>query len=178
MNYECDICGYLDAIEVPNCRYYTDGQLIHICSNCGFVHVKERRSSDDIARSWSEEVFSKKFDKGTYTARLPAVKARQTYVADFIDAELGLKNKNLCDIGAGEGQFLEIIQKNYQANVYAIEPSEKNSLLLEKNNFKYFIGTAENFRNNEMFNIKKETFDIITMMWTLCNSFSCKDMMM
>ena len=41
MNYECDICGYLDAIEVPNCRHYTGGQPIHICSNCGFVYVKK-----------------------------------------------------------------------------------------------------------------------------------------
>ena len=32
MNYECDICGYLDAIEVPNCRHYTGGQPIYICS--------------------------------------------------------------------------------------------------------------------------------------------------
>ena len=177
MNYECDICGYLDAIEVPNCRHYTGGQPIHICSNCGFVYVKKRRSSDEIARSWSDEVFSNKFNKDTYTARVPAVKARQTYVADFIDTELGLNNKEVCDIGAGEGQFLEIIQNDYQAKVYGVEPSEKNSLLLKKNNFKHFIGTAENFRNNEMFKTKIGTFDIVTMMWTLCNSFSCKEMM-
>ena len=28
-----------------------------------------------------------------------------------------------------------------------------------------------------MFKTKIGTFDIVTMMWTLCNSFSCKEMM-
>ena len=174
--HKCDICTASESVEVPHCRAYTNDQAIHICSNCGFVYVKQRRSSDEIARSWSEEVFADTFKNDTYTARVPAVKARQTYVADFIDVEIGLKDKQLCDIGAGEGQFLEIIKNDYGSNVYGIEPSEKNSLILKSNNFEHFIGTAENFKDSNMFNEKKGTFDFVTMMWTLCNSYSCREM--
>ena len=91
--YPCDLCGHNQAVEVPNCREYTNGQAIHICVNCGFVYVKYRRSAEDIASSWSDEIFG-----DGYTARIPAVKARQVYVAETIDTEVGLRGKYFGDI--------------------------------------------------------------------------------
>jgi ubiquinone/menaquinone biosynthesis C-methylase UbiE len=111
----------------------------------------------------------------TYTARIPAVKARQIYVADFADVNIGLEGKLLCDIGAGEGQFLEIVSgPDYRANVFGIEPSEKNCSMLSKNNFPNFNGTIEDYSKSELFNEQK--FDVITIMWTLVNCRSCVDM--
>ena len=49
--FPCDLCGETDAVEVPHCREYTNGQPIHICRRCGFVHVKLRRSAEGIAAS-------------------------------------------------------------------------------------------------------------------------------
>src|SRR3990167_2103037 len=79
----CDLCASRDAVEVPHCREYTNNQPVHICKNCGFVYVKYRRSAYDIARDWSNVVYGNQFTRTTYTARIPAVKARQVYVADF-----------------------------------------------------------------------------------------------
>ncbi len=168
--YSCDLCGHNQAVEVPHCREYTDGQAIHICVNCGFVYVKYRRSAEDIASSWSDEIFG-----DGYTARIPAVKARQVYVAETIDTELGLRGKRFGDIGAGEGQFLEIVQSDeYGAKVFGIEPSAQNCDLLKKAGIDFFHGIAEEFRDSNVF--EKNKFDIVTIIWTLENSQSCRNM--
>lgn len=173
----CDLCGSKDAIEIPFCREYTNGQPIHICSKCGFVHVKNRRSAQEIAEAWSTEIFGEK--QGTpvkYTARIPAVKARQVYVADTIDSVLGLKGKKLCDIGGGEGQFLEIARADpYEADVFAIEPSAENCQILDRTGIPNFCGTIEDF--SEQATESSGTFDIVSIMWTLENCHSCVDMM-
>ena len=90
--------------------------------NCGFVFVPNRRSSEEIAKSWSDEIFmtaenpSEKHE--TFTAVRPAIKARLMNVVETINQELGLENKYLCDIGAGEGVFLNIIKKLYSRIIY------------------------------------------------------------
>ncbi len=120
--FPCDVCGSTDAIEVPYARNYTNGQPIHICKECGFVYVKLRRSAHEIADTWSDELYG-----DGYTARIPAVKARQTYVAEFVDVNIGLRDKQVCDIGTGEGQFLEINRKEeYGAKVFGTEASERS----------------------------------------------------
>ena len=86
--FPCDICGSRDATEVPYARVYMHGQPVHICKKCGFVYVQSRRSAETIAESWSKELFN-----GHYTAKIPAVKARQVYVGDFIDVSIGLKGR-------------------------------------------------------------------------------------
>ena len=171
----CDLCGSDDAVEAPHARLYTNNQPVHICKQCGFVYVKKRRTANEIARAWSDEIYSDDFGEDTYTARIPAVKARQTYVADFADVNIGLKGKVLCDIGAGEGQFLEIVSgRDYQAKVFGIEPSEENCLMLTKRDFPKFNGTIGDYTKSGLFEGQK--FDVITMMWTLVNCYSCVDM--
>jgi 2-polyprenyl-3-methyl-5-hydroxy-6-metoxy-1,4-benzoquinol methylase len=170
-----DFIGLGQMVEIPCSKNYTDGQAVHVCKETGLVRVKDLRSANEIANSWTEDVYSDDFGKGTYTARVPAVKARQTYVADYADVNIGVKGKLLCDIGAGEGQFLEIISdENYQAKVFGIEPSEKNCNLLSKNGFDNFNGTIEEYAISNQFIENK--FDIITIMWTLVNCYSCLDM--
>ena len=117
--FPCDLCGSREAVEVPHAREYTNGQPMHICTHCGFVYVRRRRSASRIAEVWSEDLFG-----ANYTAAIPAVKARLTYVAEFLDQSLGLRNKRVCDIGAGEGVFLDLIrQERYGASVFGIEAS-------------------------------------------------------
>ncbi len=170
-----DFKGLDEMIEIPCSRKYTNQEPVHVCKNTGLVRVKELRSSSEIAKAWSEEVFSNDFGEDTYTARIPAVKARQVYVADFADVSVGLKGKDLCDIGAGEGQFLEITSSSeYQANVFGVEPSAKNCSQLSNKNFRNFNGTIEEYAKSDLF--EKQKFDVITIMWTLVNSYSCLDM--
>jgi len=165
--YACDLCGCDETIEVPHARIYTNDQAVDICKNCGFVYVKKRRSFKTIAKVWSDEMYGNK-----YTANNPMVLARQTYIANFSDNYLKLKGKHICDIGAGEGQFLNIA-KNYGASVFGIEPSQKNCSNLKKNEIDCFQGTIEEYYSK--FKTKKQ-FDIVFIMWTLENCNSCKNM--
>ena len=170
-----DFKGVGEMIEISSSKLYTGGQSLYVCKNSGLVRAKYLRTAEQIAKAWSDEVYGSNFDGETYTARVPAVKARQTYVADFADMHLDLKDKNICDIGAGEGQFFEIISgENYKANCYGIEPSEKNCKQLSKKGFDCFTGTIENYIESN--NYSQNKFDVITIMWTLVNSASCLDM--
>ena len=172
-----DFNGLGEMVEIPSSKIYTNNQTIYVCKNSGLVRAKNLRSAKAVATAWSDEVYSNKFDENreTYTARIPAVKARHTYVADFAHMHLDFKDKVVCDIGAGEGQFFEIIsQNNYQANCFGIEPSKKNCEQILKKNFDCFVGTIEEYTQSNSINEKK--FDIITIMWTLVNSSSCLNM--
>lgn len=163
MVHDCDLCGSAEAIEVPFARLYTGDQPIHICCGCGFVYVRERRSAQEIAASWSS------LYDGTYNARSPAVIARLTYVAETIRQQIGLKDKSLCDIGAGDGTFLDIAHGMGAWPTFGIEPSAANKRLLERG-LPHFPGAVEDFRS-------ARTYDIVTINWTLENSGSCIDML-
>lgn len=169
--HNCDICGCEEAAEIAVLNHYTNGQPIHVCRQCGFIFVRRRRSAASIADMWSEEIY----EKG-YTARIPAIKARQIYVAEFLDTTVGLAGKSLCDIGGGEGQFLEIIRKpEYGAQVLAIEPSGRNCGYLSDAGIDNFQGTIEDYIAEPSQN--RRQFDIVTVMWTLENCASCRAML-
>ncbi|MFC1584520.1 class I SAM-dependent methyltransferase [Fibrobacterota bacterium] len=165
--YNCDLCGSKDAVEVPYARLYTNDQPVHICKSCGFVYVRERRTPQEIAKTWSEELFG-----GAYTAKIPAVKARQMYVADFIDAKIGLQGKKLIDIGGGEGQFSLMARDLYQADIFAIEPSKQNCESMSNMGIACYEGTIEEYLEQK----DKQQADIVTIMWTLENCAFCRDM--
>jgi len=169
-DFSCEVCGSDDAEIIPAISEYQPDQPVHVCKNCGFVYVRQRRSAAEIAESWTTDLY-----ETTYTARIPAVKARQVYVADFIDTTIGLKNKSLCDIGGGEGQFLEIVRNpEYGAIPFAIEPSERNCKLMADANIDAFQGTIEDYAS--LPSDQGRQFDIATIMWTLEACRSCRDM--
>ena len=170
-----DFKGLGKMLEIPTSKIYTTDGPLHVCQDTGLVRVKNVRSSMETAKAWSDEVYNTEFTGDTYTARIPAVVARHTYVADFADTNIGLSGKKVCDIGAGEGQFLEIISKNpYKAKVYGIEPSKRNCSMLNKSGFEFFNGTIEDYAESNDFSSNK--FDVVTAMWTLVNTSSCLDM--
>jgi len=170
--FPCDLCGHPDAAEIPHVREYTGDQPIHICKQCGLVYVKFRRSAQDIADAWSNEIFG-----DGYTAKIPAVRARQLYVADSINANIDLKGKEVCDIGAGEGPFLDMLRnEEYGAHVFGIEPSQKNCAELSKMGIRNFCGTIEDYCADPESNKYKS--DITTIIWTLENCRLCRDMLL
>ena len=167
--FNCDLCGSANAEPIEATRkYLSNNEVIHVCKDCGFVYVRNRRSIDRIAEAWSKEIYQK-----GYTARIPAVVARQTYVAEFIDTSIGLKGKSVCDIGGGEGQFLDIIRDpRYGADVFGIEPSEQNCKLMSDAGIANFEGTIEDYIASGA----EKKFDIVTVMWTLENTQDCRGM--
>ena len=170
---ECELCGCVEAVEIPYIRRYTDGVPYHVCRGCGLVYFKYRRTPEELARYWEEEMFN----KGNYVARNPYMKSRHTYAAEFLDLHLGLDGKKVIDIGAGDGQFLEMIRK-YGASVKGIESSKTNHELMKKNNIDNYLGTIEDFYKNDIVtNNILPNADIVTILWTLQNSQSASDML-
>ncbi len=161
--FPCDVCLSKDAVEVPHSREYSRNEPIHICKQCGFVYVKLRRPPQKIADVWSKDIFQK-----GYTAHIPHVLARQTFVAGTLDNHVKLRGKSVCDIGAGEGQFLDIVRdRKYGASVFGIEPSEYNCKLLKSMSIPYFHGSMEAFLKSPERNNYRA--DVVTIMWTLEN---------
>jgi 2-polyprenyl-3-methyl-5-hydroxy-6-metoxy-1,4-benzoquinol methylase len=166
--HPCDLCGSEDAVEVPHAREFTGDQPIHICTRCGFVYVKRRRPAEAIAASWTEEIFG-----SGYTARIPAVIARLTYVAELLEQTLGLEGKRVCEIGAGEGEFLRIV-RGHGAEVFGIEPSGANCERMRRGGVECFEGTIEQYRESGE---GRDSFDIVAILWTLENCRSCREML-
>ena len=162
-----DFKGNTKNIIVPNSKKLTGGFEVNIAKYSGLVSVLKRRTSKKIADEWSNKIFGNKFSKSKYTSKIPAVIARHTYVLETIIKTINLKNKLVCDLGAGEGQFLEMVKKKkINCNLFGIEPSIKKCKLMKKKKLKIFNGRVEDYIKS---NYKKK-FDILTLMWTLCNT--------
>lgn len=170
----CDLCGHDRAVEVPHCRLYTgNADPIHICGRCGLVHVRRRRGPQEIVDTWSQ-LFARdpKTAAPAYSALNPAIKARQLYCAETIVETIGLKGKSVCDIGSGEGQFLQLLSGSYGAKVFATEASPANCDRLRSVGIDHFPDIIENFPASPSFSLHKATHDVVTMMWALecCHS--------
>lgn len=149
--HDCDVCGESHARGIWVAYRYTGGDVPVICNNCGFVYVKERRSSAEIAEDWKRI-----YAEGLYDPTWPGVKARLYYVAEWIEQNVGLKDKKLLDIGSGEGQFLGLARKRDVLRACGIEPSGGGP-------------TVEEYQPDQK-------FDIVTILWTLENCGDCNAM--
>lgn len=162
--YPCDVCGCDDAADVPSILKYTGGNPLHVCKACGFVYIRRRRSYKAIADEWSDELFGSHF-----TALAPYMKARHVFLAESLKQHLGgLKGKRICDIGAGEGQFLDLVRgSDYGAEVFGVEPSRKNCARMGALRIPCAVGAIEDFAAAGAKSQGK--FGIVTCMWTLEN---------
>ena len=88
-----DFNGDSDVVTVPHSKELTRGYELNISKFSGLVSVVKRRSSKKIADTWSHKIFGKKFSKEKYTAKIPAVIARHTYVFETILDQLNIKKK-------------------------------------------------------------------------------------
>jgi SAM-dependent methyltransferase len=170
-NHACDVCGSDRAHEIACASHYMQGWPLHVCADCGFVYVRARRHAQAIADSWSDELY------GThYTARIPAVVARHAFVAEFAHAALALGGKRVCDIGAGEGTFIDLLRgPSFGADVFGIEPSAANGKLMAGMGLPHFVGTIEAYRQSP--DVALGAFDVAMVLWTLENCQSCKTML-
>ena len=167
--YPCDLCTSQDLAEIPAAPHYMDGRPLHVCNACGFVQAAYRRTPEALQRMWAEEIYranDARISDKTYTARIPAVVARQTFVVEFLAEHLDIKGKSICEIGAGEGQFLEMLRvPRFDMDTFAIEPSKENCMILNSLQIKNFAGTMEDYSALS----NREQFDIASLIWTLEN---------
>jgi len=130
--------------------------------NTGLVLRNRKISNSYTADKYSELIFSKnKFTKFTYSDSPPAVKARHNYVYNTLNDFLNLRGKSLLDVGAGTGSFLEVVNNK---NSFGVEPQKYNCLLMKKKGIKHHHGTLENLKS-------KKKFDIVSFLWTLCDTY-------
>lgn len=192
----CDLCNSKESVEVPYSRIYTGKFPFYICKNCGLIHSKNRKTTKENLDTWDKKLYTtKELTKDTYTSNNPWIKARITFTNEFTNDKLNLKDKNVCDIGAGEGLFLKMC-KEKGAKVFGIEPSRNNCNLLDKMNIPNFCGSIEEFQESKISELQKQKFlkydekefskkrelfacekaqalpqfDIVTIMWTLENT--------
>jgi SAM-dependent methyltransferase len=156
----CDLCGEPRGHLIPEADKFGSGG-VYTCAACGFIHVKERRSSEEIAASWGQI-----FGEG-YTSRWPAVEARLQYVATHYDQRHGWKGKHVLEIGAGEGRFLDIARSLGAAHCAGIEPFAANCDRIRKAGHTVFEGTAEQAP------VGQYHFDVVVLNWTLENTQDC-----
>ena len=169
----CEICGSTDNFNIEITKKYHGSNNLNTCKNCGFVFVANRRSDREIAQSWSDEIFRGDFDDKnvkdkpvSYTSRIPAVTARLTYSLENLLKEVNCENKTICDVGGGEGDFLIMAQKkSLFKDIFSIEPSVRNSKILDSLGINHFNGIIENYDF-------KNRFDIVTLNWTVENTQS------
>jgi len=150
---------------------------VYVSKKTGMVFHGDLKSSKQTADFWSEKIFSTKTDgvKNKFTSETPFFSARHYYALNFLNKNLNLKNKVICDFGAGEGNLLLKFSKYLGLKkLIAVEPSKKNCLLIRKkflnnNRKKPFI---VNSTIEEYSNFTKKKCDIAILTWTLCN---CSD---
>lgn len=173
----CDLCQSTDLAEVPSSKNYSDGWPLHVCRGCGFAQVVLRRSPEAIQKAWADELYradeATRLSDTTYTARMPAVHARQVFAADFLAEAVDIKGKRVVDIGAGEGDFLAMLQgPDYGAEGFAIELSAANCAILKAAGIEFFEGTMEDYA--EAPEAAERRFDVATLTWTLENCQSAR----
>lgn len=155
----CDLCDSDKFTPLDVAKPYIGNQEPPVvCSDCGFVYVRERRSQEEVAKAWDEI-----WGEG-YSSNWPAVKARLYYVSEWLDQTLGLEGKSVLDIGAGEGLFLKFV-KERGAHPVGLEPFRENVLKIRSMDIACFHGTAES--------VEAGQYDIVTLNWTLENCSDC-----
>jgi SAM-dependent methyltransferase len=167
--FPCDLCGATESVELPHSREFHQGQPIDICWHCGFVYVKRRRSAERIAEVWSDEIFGH-----VYTSAIPAVVARLTFVAEFVQAAVGLAGRRVLEVGAGEGRFLNLVRERYGAEVFGVEPSRANGAKLSTDGIEHFTGTIEQYAADAS---AARPADLVAILWTLENCQDCRAML-
>jgi 2-polyprenyl-3-methyl-5-hydroxy-6-metoxy-1,4-benzoquinol methylase len=149
----CDICGSADYTPLG-----FDPRVV-VCGECGFVYVPNRRSPAEIATVW-DEMWGE-----TYSAQWPMIKARLTYVNEWLDFNFNLAGKKVMDIGAGDGEFLKMVRLK-DAEPYGVEPAKENIKIIRDAHIPHYHGTIETLP-------AVGKFDLITILWTLENCGDC-----
>ena len=163
----CDICGSGSHSKIDVTASYLGGHPLCVCHDCGFIYVRHRRNSEKIAEIWSGVIY-----ENDYIPRIPAIVARHTYAAEFLSSQLKLRGKNLLDIGAGDGQFLDIVRRmESSTQPFGVEPSARNCQEMTKIGIDSYCGTIESYIEDRNDTLHK--FQIVSLLWTLENSHSC-----
>lgn len=168
--HKCDICETDSPRVIPEAAEYgLEGRIV-VCGGCGFVYVPERRSEQEIADSWSNEIFG-----SGYSSTVPYVQARLYYVALELAVHVDLRGATMMDVGSGEGLLLRYIRDmGLASRLIGIDPGKSNADALRSAGFEALQGTAQVAATVPEF---IGAADVVTMTWTIENSNDCNEVM-
>lgn len=163
----CDVCGSIDVHQIQClAQYGLEGQIV-VCARCGFVFVPERRTEQQIADAWSNEIFG-----DGYSSSIPYVSARLYWVALELSRQLRLDGLKLADVGSGEGLLLTFLKELAPgASLLGIDPGFKNITGLKDLGIDGYVGTAQSAAASGNFDSQ---MDVLSLTWTLENSNDCR----
>ncbi len=156
----CPVCDFKSHTPFLTCTDYTvSRETFHIvsCESCKFKYTNPIPNLTKLGQYYKSEEYishsntNKGFINGCYQAvRKYTLIKKLRLISKFY------RTGNLLDIGCGTGEFLDTC-KQASWNVIGIEPDE-NARKMAKENFSLDVRAEE-----ELANLKDESFDIITM---------------
>ena len=152
LNRSLQIKSLNKYLTFKNEHYYVD-------KITGMVFNKTNLDDEKQIKLYSLKVYKKQFTQNTYSSNIPAVIARHRYVYEIIINNLKIKNKKIVDVGAGDGNFLDLFPN--KKLLLGIEPKKENCNLMKKKKIKSLNTSILKAQlNNE--------YDIATLIWTAC----------
>lgn len=166
-SHPCDICRSTQVLQIPCLASYgLEGKIV-VCGDCGFVYVPSRRSEQEIADSWSYELFG-----DSYTSAVPYITARLFWVAKEMSTRIEVASPAICDVGCGEGTLLEFLEEMMpDSSLLGVDPSPENIQALEARGLEGIVGTAQSVANS---GVLDSSMDVVSLTWTLENSSDCR----
>jgi len=150
----CKVCG--ETARYLCTTYNGHGRVKEIhnfrCEACGLVFVGNHLSSAELGEAYAT------IDSGAYFDEVRHENRRKFEVAaKAIDELLGAKNRNILDVGAGNGEFLEsLLSKGYTALAAHEIPGSDLSRLREKGVVIY--------QDFEYAAVPSSMFDLVTLL--------------
>jgi 2-polyprenyl-3-methyl-5-hydroxy-6-metoxy-1,4-benzoquinol methylase len=121
----CIICGNLSLLKMLN------SLSMRCCSSCGFVW---REHFDVSAEDYTKRDIT--LDDAKLVARRQNIEDRISTICRYAPLD------NLCDIGCGEGTFIQMLQERGAKNVIGIEPAENVAAYARQVGIPIISGTA------------------------------------
>ena len=152
-------CSFLNKISKSK---------VYVCKKTGLVFHKKRQSSL-MEKTWSGKLFkiNQKKTNDIYSPDIPLFQSRYYYILNFVSQILNLNKKTIFDFGSGQGNFLSLIDSNFNCNfLYGSELSKKNIDISRKR----IKSKKIKFINSNIESLEKEKkiADVGFLLWTLC----------
>tara|TARA_Y100000768_G_scaffold388745_1_gene386743 strand:- start:6089 stop:7051 length:963 start_codon:yes stop_codon:yes gene_type:complete len=144
-----------------------NGFKYNLCSSCGSVYCSPRPSKKDLEIFYRDSISSKYWYNDVYpiveeVRREKIFKTKAKELFDFIKQK-EINIQNLCDVGAGNGIFLEELKKiNSSLDYFAVEPSETCEKILRSKGFDVLpvsVEKTDKWNNKFDFVVSMEVFE-------------------
>ncbi len=158
----CPVCGGKDFKPFLSCTdFFVSGEkfIIKECDSCGFKITKNIENEENIGRYYQSEKYishsntSKGLVNSVYHSVRKYMLGRKRHL---VEKSTGLKKGQLLDVGTGTGFFLN----EMKVHGWQVTGTEKSS---DARDFAKKEFNLENLPSEGLFNLKSNSFDVITL---------------